>query len=215
MKLVTALFIVLAATACGGSGGGGESVEPFDLRNLSSPPALRMLYDGMVDARKKSDFETTPEYDNRVALYATSLAGYRSTKPVRASYNADNQELRIGLLPTSIDEGVRDTQTPFYMGFTEMRIENLSGLYEPVTREETDFRGNPITVSYYKIVSATAAEAQRIIDGFRVDYQHEFSAEQVKRVEYYCFDNFTRCTNFLYGDVSTFRVYNVVDGMNY
>lgn len=213
MNRFTAIIFAGVLSGCGGGGGGGES---FDKTNLSTPPALKTLFDSMTTANKKGQFESDADYGNRVNNYSTSLTGYRSTLKISATYDANTREIKIRSLPRFIDEGQRDTQTAFYMGFTEMTVENNSDLYQPTTRDEPDSNGTIRRNNYYKIIPADATEAQRIIEGFRVDYTYTFSSEQVKSAGNRCISaNFTQCINRLNGNASTFRAYNVVDGKQY
>lgn len=207
------LYVFVSLMLAGCTGGGGDE---FDYQNLSGPPALKLLHDSMVSAKKKGEFESTAEFDRRFASYVAGLNGYHSTLAIRTSYDADAQELKIHTLPESISEGIWDYETTFYTGHTSMRIENSGAMYTPVTREETCYNGNPCQRSYYKIIPADPAAAQRIIDGFRMDYTHTFNADQVRRAGNTCAGAYwTNCTNHLYGNAGTFRVYNVVNGLEY
>ncbi len=213
-------FLILIASfilvSCGGGGGGGGS-SSGDSKNLSIEPNLYNLYSEVRTNLTKGQFESTIDFNNRVNTYTSSLNGYHATAKVNVNYDADTQKLKIWNLPTRIDEGV-SSSAPLYRGHTQLTIKNSD-----IISKEYDYDSTPTIIagisyyaSYYKIISMDSNNAQNISDGFRVDYTFTFPTAVVETSEYWCVSAyFTNCTNYLNGNILSYRVYNVIDGHEY
>lgn len=209
--LLSSFFSVFLAACGGGNDGGGSS------KNLSKEGAITKLYNSTTEELVKGDFEPTTEYENRINNYVGSLTGYTATDTVRAKYDADTQELVIRNPSNYISDGENKYKVAFYTGYSSLYLENLDQLYYgEIEKDDCIASDGLCDYKRYRILSVSPDEAERIIDGFRVDYTFSFSREQVERFRNNCISaNFTQCINYLYADIETYRVYNIVDGEEY
>ena len=68
----------------------------------------------------------------------------------------------------------------------------------------------------YAVLDLSAAEAEKIANGFMVEYIYEFSAENVENAHHGCASAyFTNCSYSFKGAFSEFRIYNTVNGLYY
>ena len=208
-KLIFVLALALAAC------GGGGSDDQYDAKNLADGRALHELYELMASNKDKRQFETSNEYDARLAGFAASLNGYYADFADKVSYDADRRELLIRGPYSSYGETYDDTKDNLRPFHTRIVIRNYNDLYQPQARQETR-NGQTETAYYYRIIPMEPAEAQRIINGFRFTYSYVFTAANVKEAEFTsCSAPQNRCDYLIAGNVQSFRYYNTVDGKNY
>lgn len=211
MKKIIIILTALILFACGG---GGDDLQ-FDGKNLSEGQALHELYELMNANKDKREFETSNEFDARLANFASSLKGYFADLELSVRYDADTRELLIGGPFSGYGKTYDDTKDSLRPFFTFIFIRNYADLYESDTRQETR-NGRTETVSYYKIVPMEPQEAQRIISGFRFTYRYAFTASNVTEAKFTgCSASQNRCEYNIAGNVESLRVYNTIDGKNY
>lgn len=215
---MVASFLIIS---CGGGGDSerdeGSSTSSPTTRYLSKAPALKNLYESIQGEKDKGEFEKNTDYDVRLNNYVLSLTNYVISQKVLTKYDADSEELYIYTLPYSFGEGERNTNTVFYSGYTEINFENINDLYSTVTREvKSALTGKYNTRYYYNVVSISPSEAERIIDGFMVDYTLDFNVDQVLKSKNHCVSAyFTQCINYVYANVVTYKVYNTINNQEY
>lgn len=222
MKNISVLFILsLFIVSCGGGGDNQEISTEIEktstIRSLSKEPALKDLYLSIQQEQEKGEFEKSTEYDTRIDVFTESLANYVVSVKILTRYDADAEELYIYTLPYDFSEGENKASTVLYTGYTKINFQNITDLYNPVTREEQNaFTGDYFTRNYYKIISISPNEAEKIIDGFMVDYELSFNVDQVLESNNHCISaNFTQCINYVYANVVTYKVYNTVNNQEY
>lgn len=211
-KFTILLFAIILAS-CGGESDRGSSGG----KSLSTPPSMKSLYNNIKEELKKGEFESTTEYNNRINNFVDSLTGYYATGEVYAKYDADQQELIIDNPYSYLSEGENNYSVTFYADYTRLYLENLDSLYSGEYIQDECFTSDEICdYKKYRVLSVSPDEAERIIDGFRVDYSFTFSLNQIQKAKNNCISaNYTQCINYLYTNVETFKIYNVVDGEEY
>lgn len=207
-KTLLTIFFTTFLVSCGG--GNSSNSNP---KNLTTPPSLKNLFDNIQKELRKSEFESTIDYENRINNFSDSLTGYHGTDIVNATYDADRQELTIDNPYGSIFEGENKYSVAFNTGYSNLRLENLYDLYIGETIQSKCITSTKICdYKKYRVLSVPASQAEKIINGFRIDYSFSFSTTQIRKTKNTCVSaNFTNCTNFLYADVKEFRIYNVVN----
>ena len=227
-KILLILIIAVLFISCdGGSGGDGDSGQgKIANKDLSVTPNLSNLYKDVEKNLAKDQYESTADYDNRINNYASSLTGYHATVKVDVSYDADTQKLKISTLPRTplnISEGTQITGT-YQTDYYELNIDiGYGSTFVSPIPEVYDYDSPPLIVdgvsyyhSYYKILDMDSETAKKIADGFRVDYTFTFPLETLKKSKFQCVSAwFTNCSNNLYCEIDTYRVYNVIDGKEY
>lgn len=220
-KILPLLFVSSFIVSCGGGGGESEGNENGNNSNivhdLSKAPALNDLFVNIQNELDKGEFEKTTDYETRLNNYVLSLTDYVVSAKVLTTYDADAEELYIYTLPYSFGEGEKDNETAFYDGYTEVSFQNVSDLYSTVSREaQNAFTGEYFTRYYYNIISVSPSEAEKIIDGFMVEYTLDFNFLQVLASDNYCISAYyTQCTNHVFANVVSYKVYNTVNKQEY
>lgn len=222
-KILLILIMAVLFISCDGGGGDGDSGQgKIANKDLSVTPNLSNLYKDVAKNLAKDQYESTADYDNRINNYASSLTGYHATVKVNVSYDADRQKLKISSLPSSrmniVSEGNR-VGNAHDQNFYELNLPY--GYVSPVP--SIDDYDDPFVIdgvsyyySYYKILDMDAETAKKIADGFRVDYTFSFPLDTLKKSGFNCISAwFTNCSNDLYCEIETYRVYNVIDGKEY